>query len=253
MKQLVITALLALTGMGANAQIEEYRQVTPFTAMEAENGIEVVFTQSDAPSLRVESDNEAFLENIVTEVKGNTLKIHMGQNSGMKQGLGTARVYVSQKNVTDFKAATGASIKVTGLLVADEVNIKLMTGSAFTAMLETKATHVKAASGAVFRGNVTTAAFDGTVSGGATIKVIGTSAETNVVCNGGVLQAGKLVSEKAAIIASNAGSAFVNAVKSIKVDADSSSSVTYYGEPEKVALSTNTFAVKKDSHKFALN
>lgn len=253
MKQLAITALLALTGISANAQIEEYRQVTPFNAMEVGNGIEVIFTQSDAPSLRVESDNEAYLENIVTEVKGNTLKIHMGQNSEMKQGLGTARVYVSQKNVTAFKAATGASVKITGKLTADTVTIKLATGSAFTGMLETKTACVKAASGSVFRGNVVTTAFDGTVSGGATIKVIGTSGETNVVCNGGVLQAGKLISDKANIIASNAGSAYVNAVTSIRVNADSSSSVTYYGEPGQVDLSTNTYAVKKDSHKFALN
>ena len=253
MKQLAITALLALTGLGANAQIEEYRQVTLFTAMEVENGIEVVFTQSDAPSLRVESDNQAYLDNIVTEVKGTTLKIHMGEDGKMKQGLGTARVYVSQKNVADFKAATGASIKITGKLVTDAVDIKLATGSAFTGMLETKTAHVKAASGAVFRGNLSTSAFEGTVSGGATIKVIGTSRETKVLCNGGVLEAGKLISEKASIIASNAGSAYVNAVKSIKVDADSSSSVTYYGEPADVALSTNTYAVKKDTHKLALN
>lgn len=253
MKQLAITALLALTGMGANAQIEEYRQVTPFTAMEVGNGIEVVFTQSDAPSLRVESDNEAYLGNIVTEVKGSTLTIYMDEGGELKQGLGTARVYVSQKNVTAFKAATGASVKITGKLTADTVNIKLATGSAFTGMLETRATYVKAASGSVFRGNVTTAAFGGTVSGGATIKVVGTSGNTNVVCNGGVLQAGKLISDKANIIASNAGAAYVNAVNSISVNADSSSSVTYYGEPGHVKLSANTYAIKKDSHKFALN
>jgi|GEM_PF-3412616 len=253
MKQLAITALLALAGMGTKAQTGEYRQPLPYTGIEVKNGIEVVITQSDIPSLKVESDNGELLDNIVTEFKGNTLKIYIAEDGKVRHGLSTAKVYITQKNITDIKASTGSSIKVSNKFIAESINLKLYTGATFTGILETKSMRVKAASGSVFRGIVNTGKFDGDISGGATIKVTGTSNMTTVTCNSGVLQAGKLKSEKANVTAFNAASAFVNAVQSIKINTDSSSSVTYYGEPADVALSENTYSIRKDSHKFALN
>jgi hypothetical protein len=258
MKQLAITALLILTGLGAQAQTTETRNVSnDFTAIEVKNGIQVIFTQSDAPSVKVESDNQEYAGNIITEVKNGTLKIYMKEyeeDSRSKPAYNVAKVYVSKNTISGFKLTTGAAVKVMGRLVVNELALKLATGSNFTGELEC-ATRciVKAESGAAFRGKLTTDMFEGTTSGGASIKIIGSAKTSTVYCNGGSLMAGKFICEKANITASNAASAYVNAVQSIKAEADSSSSVTYYGEPANVNLSENTYSIKRDNYKFALN
>lgn len=257
MKNLVITALLTIGSMGAFAQTSETRQSQDFTALEVKNGIQVIFTQSDDQSLKVESDDKAYLENIVTEYKGGTLKIYIREPKGNQSTVKTpktAKVYVSQNNVSNFKAITGASIKIVNTVVMDDITIKLASGASFTGMLQCKAKcSVKAESGSSFRGNLTAADFETNVTGGATVKIIGNTGTLIVFCNNGSLQAGKLMSEKSDIKAINASTAFVNVSKSIKAYTDDSSTITYYGEPIDVNLGDNSYAIKRDNLKLALN
>ena len=254
MKQFLITALLALAGMGAQAQTSETRKSENFNSLDVKNGIEVVFRQSNDPSLKVESDSNANLENIITEFSKGTLKIYMREPENGRTILGTAKVYVSAANVTTFKAVTGASIKADGKLTVEELTVKLASGASFAgeAVCNTKCM-VKAESGSMFRGLVNTKLFDGKASGGSTIKITGNAETTNVVCNNGSLIAGKFFSQRADIKTTNASTAFINAVKSISADADNTSSITYYGEPADVNLGTNMYAIKRDNLKLALN
>lgn len=252
MKQLFAAAFMAL-GLSAHAQTSETRKVMPFTKIDAKDGIEVIFTQDNSPSLKVESDSEAFLENIVTEFSGKTLKIYLDENIGKSQ-TGTAKVYVSQKDIDAFKGAKGSTIIITEKLTVDKLDVTLTTGASFTGVVEASVKcHVDAASGGVFRSNVTTALFEGQVSSGANIKVVGHAEATDIHCDGGYLHAAKLMSATAMITASNAGSAYINVRDYINADADSSSSITFYGEPTKVDLGMNTYAIKRNNYKFALN
>ncbi|MHA3788085.1 GIN domain-containing protein [Flavobacterium hauense] len=253
MKQFAITALLVLTGMGAQAQTSETRKSQSFNALEVKNGIEVVFTQSKDTSLKVESDSKANLENIVTEFTKGTLKIYLRESANGEAMHGTAKVYVSAEDVDSFKAATGASIKASGKLSADEITVKLASGATFTGEANcSKKLTVKAESGSMFRGMINTAEFDGKALGG-TIKITGSAETTNVICNNGSLIAGKFFCQEAYVKTINASTAFVNAVKSISADADNSSSITYYGAPSTVNLGTNVYAIKRDNLKLALN
>jgi hypothetical protein len=254
MKKLVITALLALTGMGAQAQTSETRKSENFNSLEVKNGIEVVFTQSNEPSLKVESDNEANLENIITEFSKGTLKVYMRELENGRTIQGVAKVYVSAPGVNSFKAATGASVKANGKLAVEELTVKLATGASFTAEANcSKKCTVKAESGSMFRGLVNTALFDGKAFGGATIKITGSADTATIVCNNGSLMAGKFLSQRADVKTINASTAFISTAKSIDADADNSSSITYYGEPTDVNLGTNMYAIKRDNLKLALN
>lgn len=251
MKLLIATALVAF-GWSAQAQTSETRQVRPFTKIDAKNGIEVIFTQEDAPSLKVESDSEEFLSTIVTEFSGSTLKVYLDKDGNKKQG--TAKVYVSQKQVNNFAASTGATIKVTNIVKADKINISLCSGASFSGVIHsTVKCRVKASSGASFKSSLTAAAFEASANSGATIKLAGQTDTAEIRCSGGILQAGKLSSRKATVIASNTASVYIFASEYISAEADNSSSITYYGEPTEVVLSPNTYAVKRDNYKFALN
>ena len=254
MKKLVFTTLLAIAGMGAQAQISETRKSENFNSLEVKNGIEVIFTQSNESSLKVESDNRENLEKIATEFKNGILKIYLKEPLNEKQMPGTAKIYVASSTVTDFKALTGSSIKLNGKLAVNNLTIKLASGASFTG--EAKCTDkciVKAESGAMFRGKIITDAFETKITGGASVKVIGTTNTAIVVCNSGTFLAGKFITKNADVKTSNASTAFVNSEESIKANTDTTSSITYYGEPMNVNLGENSYAIKRDNLKLALN
>ncbi len=254
MKKLVIIALLALTGMSAQAQTSETRKSENFTSLDVKNGIDVIFTQSNELSLKVESDSKSNLENIITEYSKGTLKIYMREIENDKIMQTVAKVYVSAPAVSSFKVVTGASVKAANRLTVEELTIKLATGATFNAEAQcSKKCTIKASSGSMFRGHVVTAAFEGKASGGAAIKITGRADTSDIACNNGSLIAGKFLSSSTSVKTINASTAFVNASKSINANADNSSSITYYGEPADVTLGPNAYAIKRDNLKLALN
>lgn len=255
MKQLVLMAALALTGFAAKAQTSETRKSADVTALEVKNGIEVVVTQSNEPALKVEADAPQDMDNIVTEFKKGILKIYMREtNNPVAATHGKAKVFVSAKSLNNFTAITGSSITINGRLTVNELTVKLETGSSFNGEVESleKCT-VKAMSGSMFRGIVKANNFNAKITGGASIKIVGYAESATVVCNSGSMLAGKFICQKAEVKTINASTAFINTMKSINASTDTSSSITYYGEPASVSLGDNAYAIKRDNLKLALN
>ena len=59
----------------AQAQTSQSRTVTPFTKIDATDGVEIVLNPNGPPSVAVFSENTDELINLITEIKGTTLKI----------------------------------------------------------------------------------------------------------------------------------------------------------------------------------
>lgn len=257
MKNLAITVLLALVGISGQAQTSETRRILDFTTLEVKNGIEVVFTQLDTPGLIVETDTKANLEQVITENNSGTLKIYLregNENQKSNRIHKAVKVYVAQKNVTTFKASTGSSIKLANELKMEDVTIKLASGASFTGILDCKGKcTIKAESGSAFRGKLTADSFKANITGGACVKITGDTKSAIVYCNGGSFQAGKFMSQMADVKTINASTASVYASKSISANTDSSSTITYFGEPIDINLGSNSYAIKRDNVKLALN
>lgn len=257
MKNLAITVLLALVGISGQAQTSETRKSPDFTTLEVKNGIQVIFTQSESPALIVETDSKANLEQVITENNSGVLKIYMregDENRNNNTTHGAIKVYVAQKNVTSFKATTGSSIKLANEINLNDVTIKLSSGATFVGILDCKGKcTIKTESGSAFRGKLTADSFKANVTGGACIKVTGDAANTIVYCNSGSFQAGKFMSQVADIKTINASTASIYASKSINANTDSSSTITYFGEPLNINLGSNSYAIKRDNVKLALN
>ncbi|WP_185965593.1 GIN domain-containing protein [Flavobacterium zepuense] len=255
MKQLIIAAVTGLITLGAHAQVTEDRQAYDVTKIDVKNGIEVIFTQNDTLALKVETGTAQNLSSIATEYDGNTLRIYIkGQENNSTATYTQARVYVAQKNVTVFKAAGAASIKLPNDTNFEQVSISLASGSSFIGHIQAAGScSIKASGGAGFRGKVVTDSFKGDATNGGYIKLMGQATTASIYCSGGSVQAGKFVCNRADVFAKNASSVFIGAGASIKADADSSSSITYYGDPVKIDLGTNAYAVKRDNFKFSLN
>lgn len=255
MKQLIIAAAAGLITLAANAQVNEDRKAYDVTKIDIKDGIEVVFTQSDTLALKVEAGTAQNLNSIATEYDGHTLRIYIKEQENNSTATYTqARVYVAQKNVTVFKAAGAAVIKLPKDTKFDQISINLASGSTFIGHIQAAGScSIKAAGGAGFRGKVMTYSFKGDATNGGYIKLMGEANTASIYSSGGSVQAGKFVCNKADVLAKNASSVFISAGASIKADADSSSSITYYGDPAKIDLGTNAYAVKRDNFKFSLN
>lgn len=255
MKQLLFTAMYALCTFGAKAQLTENREAKEVTKIEVASGVEVVYNQSDSLKLSVETNDPENFKDIVTEYKGTTLKIYIKDPKYDKSVYTTAKVYVSQKNVTSFTASGGAAIKTTGTTVVPLLNIHLSTSAMFVAntMQVGGLCTIKATSGSGFRGKVIADTFKGDAVKGGYIKIMGSANSATIFCSGGSLQAGRFICQKADIIAKNAASVFINTSNAIKADTDASSAITYYGNPDKTNLGSNAFAVKRDAYNFGNN
>ena len=129
MKKLIITTTAFIIGAIATAQVSENRTVSNFSKIEASQGVQVYFTQSNSQSVRVETDDNEKMQYIKTDNNGKTLKIYI-DSKGKKLSYGrnvdkskkkwrihnnnirfeVVKVYVSVPKVTDLKVSSGASI-----------------------------------------------------------------------------------------------------------------------------------------------
>jgi hypothetical protein len=246
MKHLFIAAV-GLMGLCGHAQVTELRPFKQVTALEVSNGIEVIYTQSDSGEVKAESDSREHLKNVITEYKGNTLKVYMKDTEGANIAT-TARVYVSQKDVNNFKAYNAAVIKVSGVLTTTNITLNLSQGATFGAIVVTAGNcSIDAKSGAGFTGKVTAKTFKADITNGSYVKILGNSDVADVYCSSGAsFNADKFMCSTADVWAKNASSVSIHSINYIKTKVDISSSVTYTGTPANTNLGMNTYAIKRD-------
>ncbi|MFP9099367.1 GIN domain-containing protein [Flavobacterium sp. RHBU_24] len=254
MKQIIITAFAALTGIVAQAQVKETRMAHPISMLQVSDGITVVFKQDNNVQLAAEAADRNTLDNVVTEYKKGTLHIYL--KSPDETGMATAngvKVYISG-DVTSVTADKGAIIKLEGVLNTANLDIALSSGAVCTGEVNTSGTlHITAKGGAGYRGVITAAHFKGNATGGAYIKASGHADDVNIACQGGSVQAGKLFCKKATVRATNAASVSVNASEYVYADADGSSAIRYYGEPKNAVIGTNSYTIVRETEMLTLN
>jgi len=254
MKQLIIIALTTLTGIMAQAQVTETRTAQTVTALEVKNGIEVIYNQSNTNLLKVEADSRQTLDNVVTEVKGNTLKVYIKSSSAVNSHVAGIKVFVSQQNITGFKIQNGSVLKAPGIMETADLNIKLETGATFLGNIHATGTcSIISKNGSGFRGTVNTEKFKGDVTAGGYIKISGSATTAEFFCSSASIQAGQFICKKADVMAKNASAVAIYTDTAIKIGTDASSNITYYGEPAKIDLGENAYSIQRATQKLTLN
>lgn len=123
---------------------------TGFEQVDASAGIEVVVAQGKF-DVKAESPNGGDLNNLIVEVKGNTLHIGRKQTT-MNWGNGPRyRVSVSAPAYSGFDASSGASLQGSSLQLAD-VDVDVSSGASIQLSGACKTLRVDVSSGAQFDG-----------------------------------------------------------------------------------------------------
>lgn len=211
MKSLAIVAFTLIIGFGVKAQQSEVRSVSTFSGVKAAEGIDVYLKSGTKEELRVEASGTK-LSNVVTEVSGGYLKIHMAEGVYRDR---TVKVYVTYVNVNTLAASSGASMYHEGVLKTSVLELRASSGGNIE--LKVESTSVKA--GASSAGEVV-------LEGKA--KSVDLDASS-----GGEVDAYNLIADKGQAEASSGGEVKLSVEQDLEARASSGGSIRYRGNPER--------------------
>lgn len=208
------------------AQETETRNVGTFTGVKATEGIDVYLKKGDKESVRVEVTGTD-PSNIITEIAGSYLKIHM--KDGRYRSV-DAKVYVTYVQLDKLSASSAGSIYSEGPLKANSMEISASSAGSIEVSIDAGSAEVSASS-----------AGDVELKGNAkSISVDASSA--------GEIDAYDLEAERVEAEASTGGSVKVNVTQNLNAHASSGGSIRYRGNPDKsITNSSSGGSVKKSN------
>lgn len=225
MKNLFIALFISLSFVSW-AQKSEVRSVSSFSGVKAAEGIDVYLKQGSKESVKLEVTGVE-LDDVITEVSGDYLKIHMSEGRYRDR---TVKVYVTYVKINKLSASSAANIFSMQPIQASELS--LSASSAASVDIEIDAQKVTAHA-----------------SSAADIELKGKATQLEAdASSAGEVSAYDLVAESVDAQASSAGSIKVNVTKGIHAQASSGGSVRYRGNPERTNThSSSGGSVKKSN------
>lgn len=248
MLKIITTLTLFLIGIVAKGQVVENRIISEFSKVEVKNGIELIYTESKTPSLQIEAQDHCFLNNIVTEVKGKTLKIYLSKNGNQNEKL--VKVYLSAQNLTAFEANSKAKITVVNQISTDNVSIILNSESQFYGTIVSKEkTNLMASTGTVFNGRVETSSFIGNFEDNAKVNLSGKTLKARFqTTDTNLLDAKNFIANTISLNAMGKSLAMIHVDKTIAVNVTDEAKVSYTGFPEKIKMNEEAKATSRNNN-----
>lgn len=222
----ILAAFLSTFGL-ASAQQTETRSIGSFSGVKSGEAIDVYLKKGDKESLRVEVSGDN-LKNVITEVVGSNLKIHLRENSFFRNNV-DVKVYVTYVSLNRIYASSASNVFSDGVLKADKLDIQGSSAADIELAIEATDVQVHASSAA-----------DIILEG--TAKSINADASSS-----GEIDAYALQVESADASASSAGSIKLSVSQALEAGASSGGSVRYRGNPTR----TNTHSSSGGSVKKA--
>ncbi len=207
--------LCSCLGYSVLAQQTEVRQIGSFQGVKAAEAVDVYLKKGEKESLKVEVTGTD-LANVLTEVNGTTLKVHMRDGNYFHKK--SVKVYVTYTRLEKISASSAANVFSEGVIKSGNIGINVSSAANIEVTLESEDVLVDASS-----------AGDVVLEGKArSLEIEASSA--------GDIDAYNLESEKVSARVSSAGSAKVNVTKELQAHASSGGSIRYRGNP----IKTNT-------------
>jgi len=210
-----------------NAQQTENRSLTTFSGIKAAEGIDVYLKQGDKESARIET-NGTETDNVITEVSGSYLKIHMRE--GRYRNTKSVKVYVTYVAVNKLSASSAANIYSEGIIKASDMDITCSSAGTIEITIDAGSVDVNASSAGEIDLKGKTKKINVDVSSAAEVDAYDVEAET-------------VTAE-----ASSGASVKVNATKELEGHASSGGSIRYRGNPAKTMTNSSSGGSVKKSN-----
>ena len=210
-----IIILISCLACSVFGQQSEVRQISPFQGVRASEAIDVYLKKGDKESVKVEATGTE-LSNVLTEVNGTTLKIHM--RDGNFRGRKSVKVYVTFTQLDKLSASSAANLFSADAIKSSKLEISVSSAGSVEVKLESESVSVSAS------------------SAGKTVLEGKTQSLEIEAASAGDIDAYNLDSENVNASVSSAGSAKISVSKELEAHASSGGSIRYRGNP----LKTNT-------------
>lgn len=219
MKMKVLILLGCLISCAVVGQQSEVRNLGTFKGVKAAEAINVYLKKGDKESVKVETTGTD-LADVLTEITGSYLKIHMKNDVRFGGRNRTVKVYVTYVSLDKIAASSASNIFSDGTITSDLMEIH--ASSAANVEISLTATDLKVS---------VSSAGEVTLEG----KTKSFDAETS---SAGVVNAYNLLAETAEASASTGGTIKLSVTNGLNAHASSGGSIRYRGNP----LKTNTNA-----------
>lgn len=198
----------------------ENRTVTgDFTTVNIDDGMEVIIEQGPQSAITVEADDN-LQKHIKTEVKNGELYISSDENISN----GAKRITVRLTNIKGISCDGGSSIRSSGMLKGNSIDLSSDGGSSMEVRVEAKSLNCDASSGS-------------------SLAIAGTTHNIEAdASSGSSIEADKLVAANVKADASSGSSITVNPIDKLKADASSGSTIYYVGTPAKMEKKSDSGA-----------
>jgi Putative auto-transporter adhesin, head GIN domain len=224
-KSIFVILLMALVFSGFSQQIET-RQVGSFRGVKSSQAIDVYLKKGVKEEVKVEVTSGK-LSDVLTEVTGNNLRIHMRDGSYKRINV---KVYVTYVNLERISASSASNIFSDGSIKTATMTINASSAGSVEVGLESESVVVDASSA----GNIE-------LNG----KTKSLEAESS---SAGDVDAYNLESEIVSAQASSGGSVKVSVSKELEGHASSGGSIKYRGNPTKTNTGSSSGGSVKKSN-----
>jgi hypothetical protein len=202
---MALIAAFSLSTMSA----QQTRTVGEFTGIKAGDSFEIILTQSETNSVKVDAP-ENIQAQVKTEVKDGILVISTDGNIKTDKDV---IISIGVKSISKIDISGAADIKSDNQLICDKLSLE--SSGAGDVNLDVKASEIKA-----------------DVSGAGDVTLKGNTQALEVSVSGaGELKASNLEADKAKVKVSGAGSAKINVKQSLDADVSGAGDIIYKGNP----------------------
>jgi len=206
LKTKIVGLVLIASFSTLSSKAQETRNVGDFSGIKVADAFNIIITQGDANTVKVEADEKEQLL-VKTEVKEGILLI-TGKGSNLEKP-----VKIGVKSLNSLSVSGSGDVKTDNQLICDKLSIE--TSGAGNIHVNVKATEIKAR-----------------LSGAGDILLKGTAQLLDADVSGaGDLKASNLEVDKAKVKVSGAGNGKVNVKQSLDADVSGAGDIIYKGKP----------------------
>ena len=211
MKKIWALSVLLFIFFTAAAQQTQTRQLSSFSGVKASEGIDVFLKQGNKEEARVEVTG-ADPEDVLTEVSGSYLKVHMGE--GRFRNV-RAKVYVTYVKLNRLSASSAGSIYSEGTIQANSMELSASSAGSIEITIDAGTVEVSASSAG-------------------DVELKGQAKRVSLdVSSAGEIEAYDLTADDVEAEASSGGSIKANVRESLYARASSGGSIRYRGNPDR--------------------
>jgi hypothetical protein len=224
MKNLFSIAIFSFLATVSLFGQKENRDLAAFSTLDVSGGISITLVKSDKPMAEI-TIISGELENLITQVSGNDLKIYFKKSTVTSWGSGEkAKIVLHYSTLNSIDASAGASVSAESQLKVANLKLEASSGASIALKTTTETVECQASSGARI-----------TLEGNAKSAKVGVSSGANI--NASLLQTGSVVAES-----SSGGSATVYPTVSLTAESSSGGSIKYKGDPKELNIEKDKFS-----------